>query len=244
MSKTISEKIYDLRKAKGLSQERLGELLGVSGQAVSKWEKADSLPDISVIPSLCEALNVTADELLGVSSSVKTDNCMNALWAYSKEVGKFQAGIEAAKACCYSPDKVIESGVSHISGKGVFVFSPDGFSIVINGEELLKNILNVDTEYSDKIISLLTDKKIIAVIKHLSMEPISEEELIERTGLNQQEVEATLFKLMKYHFVQCSIDEDKYLLGEMSYVLISFLTAMYISSPRSKLGNISMSYTD
>ena len=52
MSKSISEKIHELRKAKGLSQERLGEIIGVSGQAVSKWEKADSLPDITIIPDL------------------------------------------------------------------------------------------------------------------------------------------------------------------------------------------------
>ena len=48
----ISEKISSLRKAHNLTQETLGEAVGVSAQAVSKWEKGDSLPvpDISVIP--------------------------------------------------------------------------------------------------------------------------------------------------------------------------------------------------
>ncbi len=217
-------------------------LVGVSVQAVSKWEKADSLPDITVIPLLCEALEITSDELLGVPSSIKNKNCMDALFNYSKEVGQFQAGIEAAKACCYASDK--KNGISHISEKGVFIYSPDGCSLVINGEELLEKIFNVDTDYANKILTLLSDDNVIGVIKHMSMKPISEDELIERSGLNRQEVEATLFKLMKYHFVQCSIEDDKYLLGEMSYVLISFLTAMYISSPHSKLGNVSMSYSD
>ena len=42
MSKTISEKIAELRKKCGLTQEQLGERLGISGQAVSKWEKGVS----------------------------------------------------------------------------------------------------------------------------------------------------------------------------------------------------------
>lgn len=242
MSKSISEKIHELRKAKGLSQERLGEIIGVSGQAVSKWEKADSLPDITIIPDLCEALEVTSDELLGVTATIKNKNCMNDLFSYSKEVGQFQAGIEAAKACCYVSDK--ENGISHISNKGVFIYSPDGFSLVINGGELLSKILDADTDSFGRVLPLLTDDKALNVIKNISMIPKSEEELLKNTGLTQQELEATLFKLMKHRFVQCDIGNNLYLLGEMSYVLISALTAMYIASPRSKLGNVSMNYSD
>ncbi len=242
MSKTISEKIYELRKAKGFSQERLGEILGVSGQAVSKWEKADSLPDITIIPDLCMALEVTSDELLGVSTAIKNKNCMDDLHSYSREIGQFQAGIEAAEACCYASDK--ENGISHISNKGVFIYSPEGFSLVINGNELLTKILDADSESFGRVLPLLCDDKVLKVIKNISMVPLSEEELLVKTELDQQELEATLFKLMKHRFVQCDISNNLYLLGEMSYILISALTAMYIASPRSKLGNISMSYTD
>ena len=63
----INQKIRELRKSKNLSQEALGAKLGISGQAVAKWEKGDSYPDICNIPLLCEIFNVSADELLGVS---------------------------------------------------------------------------------------------------------------------------------------------------------------------------------
>ena len=60
---TFAESIRRYRAAAGLSQECLGERVGVSGQAVSKWETADSLPDPSLLPDLADALNVSIDAL-------------------------------------------------------------------------------------------------------------------------------------------------------------------------------------
>lgn len=67
MTKPLSEKISEGRRAAGLTQEKLGALLGVSPQAVSKWEKAECLPDLTLIPALCEALHTSADDLLEVA---------------------------------------------------------------------------------------------------------------------------------------------------------------------------------
>ena len=69
MKETIGNRIQKFRKEKGLTQEELGAKLGLSSQAVSKWENDASCPDISLLPQLCRLLGVTADELL----SGKTD---------------------------------------------------------------------------------------------------------------------------------------------------------------------------
>ena len=69
MKETIGNRIQKFRKDKGLTQEELGTKLGLSSQAVSKWENDASCPDISLLPQLCRLLGVTADELL----SGKTD---------------------------------------------------------------------------------------------------------------------------------------------------------------------------
>ncbi len=61
----IASTIAKYRKARGMTQEALGEALGVSNQAVSKWENAVSLPDISLLPTLARALGITLDRLLG-----------------------------------------------------------------------------------------------------------------------------------------------------------------------------------
>ena len=62
---TIGETIQRLRTKRRLSQEQLAELVGVSRQAVSKWELNAALPDTDKLVPLARALGVTVDELLG-----------------------------------------------------------------------------------------------------------------------------------------------------------------------------------
>lgn len=64
MNETMGNRISKYRKTRNLTQEELAEKLGVSSQAVSKWENDVSCPDISLLPSLCRILGITTDELL------------------------------------------------------------------------------------------------------------------------------------------------------------------------------------
>ncbi len=63
-AKTIGKFIAVLRKANGMTQKELAEKLNVSDKAVSRWERDESLPDLTLIPVIAELFNVTADELL------------------------------------------------------------------------------------------------------------------------------------------------------------------------------------
>ena len=60
----IAEQISILRKNKGLTQNDLGERVGVSFQAVSKWERGETLPDIAVLPDLAKVLETSIDNIL------------------------------------------------------------------------------------------------------------------------------------------------------------------------------------
>lgn len=72
MNETIGSRIQKSRKERGLTQEELAAKLGVSSQAVSKWENDISCPDIALLPQLCRILGVTTDELLtGKNNEVK-----------------------------------------------------------------------------------------------------------------------------------------------------------------------------
>lgn len=72
MTETIGKRISNLRKEKGITQEDLAERLGVTPQAVSKWENDISYPDITLLPRLAEILGVTVDELLSGENNKKT----------------------------------------------------------------------------------------------------------------------------------------------------------------------------
>ncbi|MBQ2901456.1 MAG: helix-turn-helix domain-containing protein [Agathobacter sp.] len=81
--KTIGQFIAVLRKANGLTQQELADKLNVSNKAVSRWERDESAPDITLIPALAEILGVTCDELL------KGERI-----TYSEQVDKREAKVE------------------------------------------------------------------------------------------------------------------------------------------------------
>ena len=63
-TKLVGTQIAFLRKEKGLTQNDLGERLGVSFQAVSKWERGETLPDTAILPDLANALGTSVDFIL------------------------------------------------------------------------------------------------------------------------------------------------------------------------------------
>ena len=62
--KKVGEQILSLRKTKGLTQQELGERLNISFQAISKWERGETLPDTALLPDLADVLETTVDNLL------------------------------------------------------------------------------------------------------------------------------------------------------------------------------------
>ena len=65
MKETFGQRLARLRKQKGLTQDEIADKIGISPQAVSKWENDISSPDITIILSLSDILDVSTDELLG-----------------------------------------------------------------------------------------------------------------------------------------------------------------------------------
>lgn len=63
-AKLTGKIIAEKRKEKGLNQIQLGELLNVSNRTISKWEKGDGFPDITLLPDISDCLGITIDELL------------------------------------------------------------------------------------------------------------------------------------------------------------------------------------
>ncbi len=79
----IGENIKRLRREKELTQETLAEFLGVTFQSVSKWERGESYPDITLLPSIAAFFNVSCDELLGSKAAERESEIQKYLDLYS-----------------------------------------------------------------------------------------------------------------------------------------------------------------
>ena len=80
---SIGANIKRLRRNKGVTQEQLGKELGISSQAVSKWENESALPDILILPKLADYFGISIDELMEYK--------LNAL-TYKEQFVKFMLG--------------------------------------------------------------------------------------------------------------------------------------------------------
>ena len=69
MEETLGKRIAINRKRLGITQDRLAEQLGVTAQAVSKWENDQSCPDITMLPKLAEIFGISTDALLGLTQT-------------------------------------------------------------------------------------------------------------------------------------------------------------------------------
>ena len=71
---TLGQKIFELRKAKNMTQLELANQLNITDKAVSKWERDISCPDINTFPKLAEILGVSVDELLPANANAKAEH--------------------------------------------------------------------------------------------------------------------------------------------------------------------------
>lgn len=119
MTIEIADRLVKLRKEKGLSQEELAEKLGLSRQAVSKWERAEASPDTDNLICLAKLYGVSLDELLNTDEDIET---------IVKEQVKEKR--EVTEDCNEENDK---SSVS-LDGKGLHCIDDDGSRVDISSK--------------------------------------------------------------------------------------------------------------
>ena len=70
----LGRRILECRQNKNVTQEELAVRIGITPQALSKWERNQSLPDTALLADLCRVLGVSVDYLLGTESQKITEN--------------------------------------------------------------------------------------------------------------------------------------------------------------------------
>ena len=92
MKLTLGEKIKELRKRDGRKQEDLASALGVTNQAVSRWEKDGSYPDMEMIPAIANYFGITIDELFGYEND--REKKIDAIVKQIKEMNARNNGVD------------------------------------------------------------------------------------------------------------------------------------------------------
>ena len=94
MTLKIGRKIRSLRKKADVTQDRLAEYLGVTAQAISRWESEICYPDIEILPAIADFFDVSLDELIGADPAIKE----NKIHAYIEKAHQAQCAGNFAQA--------------------------------------------------------------------------------------------------------------------------------------------------
>ena len=201
--KTIGERIADLRRERGITQENLAGTIGVSPQAISKWENNATMPDIMLLPIIADTLGVTIDELFGIRHKVqeKPINCeetpmavydqiLNTMWR-SEDNDDFA---ERAKAQ-FAKNPYQHSGfVSEVAG-AVYANKDIALSYLPSDKESLRLLENEETA---ELLKVISDKNVRLVLAYQYANPkktFTASSVAAKIGISEEEAKAALEKL-------------------------------------------------
>ena len=221
---TVSEKIIELRHAKGLTQDARGDLLGVTGQAVSKWETSASMPDILLLPKLCETLGISIDEFLDVPEEVRHVNIIRDFCASARRNGR-------AKTCCDAVGRLFEPENDNYARGNVVSLSPSGIRVLMNqhreadgtirisddsacafllyGKEIEDDLLSVKADDLTELFGILADDRVLSLLRATSVDhAVSFATLKEQSGLSDEEIRPILLALAERRILGIGWDHE------------------------------------
>ena len=171
MKNSIGQVILELRKSKGSTQEELANFIGISAQAVSKWENG-GLPDTELIPVIADFFDVPTDRLFGRKIG---PNIAETVHEYVYECGQFK-GFDRAFNIYHAihdgltmpqmstPDRDMKAFASHNSHEnGYSLKVSNGYGNIVKRE--FWESINIETaEFTQDLFALLSEPGIIKVL--------------------------------------------------------------------------------
>lgn len=170
MQNNLGSKILECRQNRGMTQEELAGRIGVTPQALSKWERGQSLPDVTLLADLCSILGCSADYLLGTMTEKITENddekSQNEIWANLRNCLEplelsFGKNLVPAFIDKFFVGDIVEAR-KHLSKEGILMplvrikddlqLAPNEFVILSYGKELHREKVKEITDFTSKSI--------------------------------------------------------------------------------------------
>ena len=168
---SIGKNIAKYRKAKGLTQEELGAKLGVTNQAVSKWESEVSMPDVMLLPEIATALNITLDDLYGIAKEPEKISCsaddfpafchqkLIELFYYNTKMRFTHIGSSDKEQLEFQIKKLMEGcRIGCLSNTQGAIVTTEDFSFIDNTYKAVNSENVIKSQADDYTLMYLTDK--------------------------------------------------------------------------------------
>lgn len=226
----ISEQIKKYRIANGLTQEQLGQLVGVTTQAVSKWERG-GMPDAELLPNLAETLNVSIDTLFGRQEQSITMSLARQISRMSNEEAyKYAFNVcwtmgmglmqELSMPEMFLDDFVENTAKYDLKTEYFSKIMQDGgmvtsrissdfhhFFLLVEPKNSLKNKLS-DLDSLSNVFKIFADKKILNIIFYMYSRlntPIATSLISKNTGMDMKDVDHCMKILCENNLATCNV---------------------------------------
>ena len=218
---TIGEKIAAFRRSRKMTQEELADVVGVSAQTVSKWETGVTMPDVTLLPALAGAFDVTVNDLfsaLGEDRLESIDPDKASENAYRALFTVLQQGLRACESASLPKEdvaKALDAVRNTPGGQSALVSYADGkmsgslYANAAVGVSYLKDeseaLSLLDDENAAAILAVLSDgaaRKALKVLLTCDDAAVTAAAVSRKCGIGTEEAEAALRKLDSLHMAR------------------------------------------
>ena len=236
---SISEKITQYRKMRGLTQETLGEALGITAQAISKWEVGSTMPDIFLLPRLCELLDVPPDVLLEIPQDLSVRYLMKTVSALGREHYSEHRGVDMTSLLLDIVGRTIGNDGHNYDGNNLHIGDEfirlrlqrrdsregneseneckrmDEAAFLLCGTGIQTDYLAARPSSLDEFLDLFRNEHTFAVLWETAVrESVTFAELEKKTGIPTEELKASLLALLEMSVLTVQVDPN----GKRGYV--------------------------
>jgi len=205
----IGKNIIAFRKDAGMTQEELANQIGVSAQAVSKWETGVSMPDILLLPVIADVFDITVDEIY--SGKRETREAKKTAWLSFDDApeASYRAILETMNRAWNGGTGNIEDAIADYeenersasliaAEQGGMVYTNHEMGLVLRNFGTQKFLKVLESEKAANGLKLLADEHIVRVIRYLSTlgkKMFTAVGIAKRTGMTPEEAESALERM-------------------------------------------------
>lgn len=258
----FGEKLKHHREVLGYTQAQIGEMIGVSAQAVSKWESGECLPDCFNLKSIGDIYKVSLDVLLDTQSDCDLESVARRIeqlgtefvWS-SAENGRYDGnirrelgddlwqmwkGLYFAEVCDRKIQiKSKEEGNLRIIGSyGLKIWDDDGVACIVKSSLINKLPDNILESAREVVCAILSDDGMKLITSLSSDTPTEKSEIIEKAGIELNRLNELLLLLTENKIIEFERDARSFksgyiLSGHCGIVAYMLFAAVYVLGKRN-----------